>query len=266
MVRVKAGIGKGVLHPVEGQRKFSTARFEPCEALTPFVEHFWTVAWQLPDGAVFVQETLPYPCVHMAFEREQSEVVCVMRGRFRRQLVGSGRVFAVRFKPGGFFSFLPENQSLLQEKRISVNRVLPDLDLAEFEQQLFAKESELEMASLLEQTLLDCQPSSSADVELVQSCYRMIEQDPDVSSVAILAHRFQFSVRTLQRKFAQVIGVSPKWVIQRIRLQDALEQVQSSQESIAEIAANLGYADQAHFSREFRAVVRVSPRQYKTQC
>jgi AraC-like DNA-binding protein len=264
MVKIKTGIGKGVLYPDKGQRKFTTARFAPSAALAPFVEHFWTVAWRLPEGEVFVQETLPYPCVHVAFERNRSEVVCVLKGRFVRRLEGLGRVFGVRLHPGAFYPFLPQDQSRLCDKRISVNAVFPNLDLADFEQHLFSRTTEIEMVGELDQLFVSHLPSQIADVDVVQACYNLIERDQSISSVHDLAGSACVSVRSLQRKFSQIIGVSPKWVVQRIRLQDALERVQASEsETLASIAADLGYADQAHFTRDFKAVVGVSPQRYK---
>ncbi|MFT7654269.1 MAG: AraC-like DNA-binding protein [Limisphaerales bacterium] len=264
MVKINTGIGKGVLHPNKGQRKFTTARFAPSAALAPFVEHFWTVAWHLPEGEVFVQETLPYPCVHVAFEPNHSEVVCVLKGRFVRRLEGVGRVFGVRLYPGAFYPFLPQDQSQLCDKRIPVNTVFPNLDLTAFEQHLFSRTNEIEMAGVLDQLFVSHLPSQVKDVDVVKACYDLIERDQSIGSVADLAESACVSVRSLQRKFSQIIGVSPKWVIQRIRLQDALERVQGSEgATLASIAADLGYADQAHFTRDFKAVVGVSPQRYK---
>jgi AraC-like DNA-binding protein len=69
--------------------------------------------------------------------------------------------------------------------------------------------------------------------------------------------------RTLQRLFARYVGVSPKWVIQRYRLHEAAERLAAG-ELIhqAELALDLGYSDQAHFVRDFKSIVGVSPAAY----
>ena len=67
----------------------------------------------------------------------------------------------------------------------------------------------------------------------------------------------------LQRLFGRYVGVSPKWVIQRYRLHEAAEQLATGESvSQTELALNLGYSDQAHFIRDFKAIVGVSPAAY----
>ena len=69
--------------------------------------------------------------------------------------------------------------------------------------------------------------------------------------------------RTLQRMFLQYAGVSPTWVIRRYRLLEAAESVREGKPvSWAEIAAGLGYADQAHLTRDFRAATGQTPAAY----
>ena len=71
------------------------------------------------------------------------------------------------------------------------------------------------------------------------------------------------NVRTLQRLFDKYVGVSPKWVVQRYRLHEAAEQLAAgSTTSQADLAIALGYSDQAHFNRDFKAVVGTSPGEY----
>ncbi len=44
-----------------------------------------------------------------------------------------------------------------------------------------------------------------------------------------LAARFDIGVRNLQRLFGRYVGVSPKWVIRRFRLQEAAEQMEEGE-------------------------------------
>ena len=63
--------------------------------------------------------------------------------------------------------------------------------------------------------------------------------------------------------FARLVDVSPKWVIERYRLHEAAALLaQPAPPTLAEIAARLGYFDQAHFARAFKAVVGAAPSAY----
>jgi transcriptional regulator GlxA family with amidase domain len=71
------------------------------------------------------------------------------------------------------------------------------------------------------------------------------------------------STRSLQRLFAAYVGVSPKAVLARYRLQDAAALIDAGEvDDLAALAADLGWFDQAHFSRDFRAVVGMTPSAY----
>jgi AraC-like DNA-binding protein len=67
-------------------------------------------------------------------------------------------------------------------------------------------------------------------------------------------------VRTLQRRFHSAVGLSPKWVIQRYRLHEAAEQLaRSPTPDLASLALRLGYFDQPHFIRSFKAIIGRPP-------
>jgi AraC-like DNA-binding protein len=75
------------------------------------------------------------------------------------------------------------------------------------------------------------------------------------------------STRELQRRFSRYLGVGPKWVLQRYRLHEAAERIAAGgRGDWAGVAAELGYADQAHFIRDFRAVVGCPPGAYAAAC
>ena len=70
--------------------------------------------------------------------------------------------------------------------------------------------------------------------------------------------------RRLQRLFANYVGVPPKWVIQRYRLQEAIWRLaQPDAPDLASLAQELGFFDQAHFSRSFAELVGSTPLDYR---
>jgi AraC-like DNA-binding protein len=62
------------------------------------------------------------------------------------------------------------------------------------------------------------------------------------------------SVGTLSRGFCQVYGISPAAFRGQIRARRAWRRISSSTQSLVEVAAALGFADQAHMTRAVRAV------------
>ena len=80
-----------------------------------------------------------------------------------------------------------------------------------------------------------------------------------------MAEFCQLSNDQMRRLFVRHTGVMPKVYIDRMKIQHAAELLISRQLRIAEIAAELGYVDQYHFSRRFKQIMGLSPRQYREQ-
>jgi transcriptional regulator GlxA family with amidase domain len=91
-------------------------------------------------------------------------------------------------------------------------------------------------------------------------------QDRTLVRVEHVAAGAGTTVRSLQRLFTGYVGVGCKAVLARYRLQDAVGAIDSGDvDDLAGLAASLGWFDQAHFSRDFRALVGVTPSAYLRQ-
>lgn len=90
------------------------------------------------------------------------------------------------------------------------------------------------------------------------------EQTDEFKSVERLADDLSVSSRTLQRVARSHLGMTPASVLRRGRLQWAAERIRHSPTmSLAEIAAQCGYSDQAHLARDFRSALGFSPSEYR---
>ena len=90
-----------------------------------------------------------------------------------------------------------------------------------------------------------------------------VDANPEVTRVDALAAQAGLSVRRLQRLFGDYVGVPPKWVIRRYRLHEITERLRNGKAvEWAGLAADLGYADQAHLTRDFTKLVGEPPTMY----
>ncbi len=264
MIRPKPGIGRGVLDARDGLKRFTVERFHASADLAPLVDHFWTVSWDLGEGPPHVQETLPDPAVHVVFELGRSEVVGVCRGKFRRELKGRGRVFAAKLHPGAFFPFIRGmHQSgravaAYTDRRVPLGEVFRG-DLAAVEGRVFGARDAPTMARMIEDFLRLQGAHADENVALVRELVDRVARDRTITRVAQLSEK----PRALQRLFRRYVGVSPKWVIRRSRLQNAAQALAANAEvDLVGLALELGYADQAHFVRDFRDLVGATPGAY----
>jgi AraC-like DNA-binding protein len=102
-----------------------------------------------------------------------------------------------------------------------------------------------------------------APPRFVQEAVRRMQGREPLPSIRGLAAELGVTMRSLQRAFAEEVGLRPK-AMQRIsRLQRAIGHSRAD-ESLpwAAIAARAGYFDEAHLNRDFRALAGCSPSQF----
>ena len=81
-----------------------------------------------------------------------------------------------------------------------------------------------------------------------------------------LAEHLGVSERTVQRALSDTLGIGPKQTARRIRLQEVARAIAvHGDDDLAQIAVQLGYADQAHLTGDFRAATGVTPGAYRRQ-
>jgi AraC-like DNA-binding protein len=266
----RAATLRGILRPAETAERAGLRRDAPVsEPLRPFVERYWSVRWDLTGRPPFRLEVLSHPSVNLSVESGSEPrfgvpmpavlVHGVVTERFTVDLAGAGRVSAVKFRPGGFAAFagvLPARNSVVP-LGAELGPSAGDLLAA-----VLAEEDDDARAAVLDAALLSRAPDPpDAYVDLLGLVAEMIE-DRSLVRVDQVAALGAMSVRSLQRLFATFVGVSPKAVLARYRLQDAAAAIDAGADDLAALAASLGWFDQAHFSRDFHAVVGVTPSSY----
>lgn len=262
MVWPKREAPRGILRPqapVPGYR-----RFWPEPDLAPFVEHFWTVEWDLAEPTV--HEVLPHPSFHLVIEKGRSAIVGVPTGRFTRRLEGQGRVLAAKFLPGAFRSFLPGAAAEFTGRSVALDEIL-DGDAATLEKRVLADSNPVEAFNVIQKFLRSRQPLADEKAEFAAKIVLCVAAEREVTRVEDLVRKFAINTRSLQRLFSEYVGVTPKWVIQRYRLHEAAEKIAAAEvDDWTALALELGYADQAHFIRDFRRWVGRSPASYARVC
>ncbi len=256
------GLGRGVLHQDLAATRFRLSRHRPSAALRPFVDFHWIVRWDLSGAQPHEQKILPHPNVNLAFEEGSSAVFGVDRNLFVRQIGGHGKALGVRFRPGGFRPFWNAPVSRLTDRTIPAAEVFGTAVEAAREAIMRAP-GDAAMVARAEEFLTRELPGRDPVAESVADMVSLINDDPSLTRVDQLAAVSGLSVRRLQRLFAEYVGVGPKWVMRRARLHEAAQRADRGDVADwAAMAADLGYADQAHLTREFTALIGVPPTRY----
>jgi AraC-like DNA-binding protein len=233
---------------------------QPSPDLAPFVARYWFVAWDLRGQLPYRQLVVPYPNVHLGFVNGVATVTGVLRHHGFRELAGTGRVFGVAFRPGCFRPFLQSSVSALTDRSVPATDIwgpdVPSTAMAE-------AADETDMLPIAEGFLRANLPPTDPTAEAAADMVATIAADATIARVDTLAERTATSVRQLQRLFAEYVGITPKRVIRRYRLHEVTERLAAGATvDWAALAFELGYADQAHLSRDFATIFGEPPTHY----
>jgi AraC-like DNA-binding protein len=263
MARLKTAPPRGLIKaPAAFAFAHEHHRYEVDAPLDASIEHWWSVSWNVPKGKSHAQSSLPHPSIHVVWEGDEVRVVGVVTGRFTRVLEGRSRAFAAKFRPGAFREVLGAPLSSITDKIVPLGSVVGARRAKAYRDALAAARDDHQRVKIATGFFAKLVPKPAADAALLAELVHAATVDRSVTSVEALRERAGMHLRELQRWFRDAVGISPKWMIQRYRLHEALQVLERSEGTVAELAAQLGYADQAHFARDFKALVGVPPSKY----
>jgi AraC-like DNA-binding protein len=238
-------------------------RFEPGPKLAPYTVWHWIVEWDLRGREPHHQTTLPHPSAHLVVEEGAAWLYGPLRKRFERTLEDAGRAVGLRFRPGGIRPLLKAPVSSIRDRRLSAS-VLPGLDADALTRAVIAAGDREHAVAAMEAALEPLLPDTvDPEIELADRAVTLLAENREITRVSELAERLSLSVRSLQRLFADQVGLGPSWVIRRYRLHEAAKHATDGGDvDWARLAVTLGYYDQAHLIREFTATVGTAPARY----
>ncbi len=254
---------RGILYPA---RLPSFHRLPPPELVADLVCWFWIPEWDLAPGRVSRQEVIAFPACNLVVEPEMVGFSGPSTRRSHRDLTGRGWAVGALLRPAAVPAFAEDPAALRDDYR--------PLDLPELRAAVDATMAGGQTAggdvrraaavAAFSDWLAEQLPEPGEEALLANRMADLLDGDQKIRTVAHAAERLGVSVRTLQRLAGRYVGLPPAAMIRRRRLQEAAELLRTRPETdIASVAADLGYADQAHLAHDFRSVLGFTPSGYR---
>jgi AraC-like DNA-binding protein len=260
---------RGVVGRAGSTTLFDLDRWAPSDATAQYVEHFWSVRWDLRGRDPYESTVITFPSMHLTHEwgddgprhglpLPNTLVHGVVERVFRTTIGERGTVVGGRFRPGGFTARFGRDAADMTGHVRPVDGELfggpihldDDVDAASarLDELIGAHSGELDPIYDSLTTLID-----------------RIRDDDRLHRVEQVMRHSSWSARTTQRVFRRYVGVPVKWVLCRYRLQQAALEIESRPGvDQADLAVRLGWYDQAHFINDFRTMLGCTPGEYAT--
>ena len=259
------GRARGLVSNRSSGRRVEARTFAPPAELADLVAAYWVGRWDLHGQPPHRTQLLSDPCVHFVVEtggtHAGARLVGVWTRLWKRTLAGRGCVRGVKLRAGALRGFVDQSAHLFTNRIVSLADVFPSAQ--DIETAVTGLDDDGEALARLSDWLNVERGITDHDVALAVNLVEHIAADPEITSAERLATVSGLGVRALQRLFRGHVGASPKWVIRRNRLQEvALRIERGGGPSLAALAADLGYTDQAHLTRDFKAAVGKTPGEF----
>lgn len=257
----------GVVGRTGSASVFDLTRWAPSPTAGEFVEHFWSVSWDLGGREPYDSTVITFPAVHLTREwgsdgsrhghRLPATLVHgVVERVFHTTIRDQGVVVGTRFRPGGFTARFGRDAGALTGL------------VQQVDDELFGAPLRFDDNADLAWTQLDDAIAAGAGefdptYRALTALVDRIRDDDRLLRVEQVMQHSPWSMRTTQRVFRRYVGVPVKWVLCRYRLQQAALEIETHPDvDFADLAVRGGWYDQAHFINDFRSMLGCTPGEY----
>jgi AraC-like DNA-binding protein len=256
--------------------------FNPQPVLAPYIQQYWIMESSgieekvtervIPTGNVQLMFHYGNPfCANNALKEENQQPRSLVSGLtthfFDASTQGKTGVLAVVFHPLGACNFFRFSMSELEDLTLNLDDVFHN-EMAEIEEQLFLANSNHTRVQIIESFLMKkigLRPAH--DLALMQKAFREINNHRAQISTAELSSLLAMTPRNLERKFAALVGKSPKQFIRLTRFQHIVNDLRKcNQTNLTDFAFRFGYFDQSHFIRDFKELSGYTPGEFIGVC
>ncbi|GAA4156754.1 helix-turn-helix domain-containing protein [Gryllotalpicola daejeonensis] len=245
-------------------RPIDFRRYPASGRAAALVRHYWLVEYGFPPEGGTDVPILVYPACNLVIEHDKARLYAPSPRLAVQHLEGAGIAFGVLLQvaTGSRLAARPVDEFVGDSIAIGENPAVARVR-ALMQGPGDAATRHAAAIAAFEDWLAQPVPSLTDDDLLMNEVAAAVEADSTLMRVDELAARFGLTTRRLERLVARYVGLTPKWMIQRRRLQEAAARLRSEPATeLSTLAAELGYADYAHFSRDFAATVGPTPREF----
>jgi AraC-like DNA-binding protein len=181
--------------------------------------------------------------------------------RARLFLTGTIHVFTIRFQPGGLHALFGISMQALVNEGVPAVDVLGRAATSLSDGIMSAPDFEARITAA--QRWIGGCLSLASPVDPVAQMAAALVRSGGRLSIQTLARNAELSDRQFTRRFETQVGLTPKLFARTVRLNAVLQaRARSPGVTWTELVHRAGYADQAHFNRDCRALAGSAPRDF----
>ncbi len=235
------------------------SELEPSPELRPWIAAWWH--FRVAEGAGPIEHWIPLTGGAMlSVPRHHPPGISGPRVSPLRTTVRGGEVYwGAHFWPGAAASILGPKARGLREKQVLAEQVLPGGWVDSLRNMLDGDDDEVSAARKLDGAFAELATAAAPLDDVVMTAVVRLIAGRDGMTVARLAEELDISPRQLRRRFRRAVELTPKELMRLERMRASAVAAVQQRERWVDVAAEHGYADQAHLVREYRRLIGLTP-------
>jgi len=240
---------------------------KPSSILRNYIKCFWYLEKDYSSNYLSSEVILPDGCVDFVFQAQGSKLYLQTDGRsiyladnfliglqkdpIRLFSKGKSITYGIRFFAYGVYPFLKIPLNKLQKSTFDLDDLFGN-ELSKITE----KVKNLPIQQVFEEFekfLFSRLSTFKKDIQSVEAATQVLFQTRGFADIARLAIDLNLSTRSLERKFDETVGLSPKSLARVIRFDHIKnELILKPQTPLTALSFRFGYFDQAHFIHDFK--------------
>ncbi|QHV95330.1 AraC family transcriptional regulator [Spirosoma endbachense] len=262
---------------------FAYREYYTTPPLSQFIRKIWVLDNTTNPHPISDKNVLPNSCFNLAFVHGNGLTIHNQRGHLDmpqdRYFCGQARyrveviikpfthVTMVQLHPWTPSSWTADSLAHTVDNIVPLRNILPLVDnlFSGYDPvSIQAAYSETSLIAFTQAHFAQLPNLANSTFPLRQACLRL-QQTNGCLRIADLADELQCSTRQLEKQFKRYLGLTPKELTRILRIRGVIDtlQTQKSAHSLAQVATEFGFYDQAHFIRVFRNMIRHAPGEFR---
>ena len=251
--------------------------YQPVEPLSDYIQLIWIAESESPDDHYPREKILPDGIVEIVFHfgdpfitynaagetliQPQGFAISQMQKFIEIESNGAIGFVSIRFYPWGAHHFFETPVNEFIDNTIELNHLWGDAYKTILQQ--IKNVDNNEKVHIIQRFLSKCLSKYRKNDHAIDDAIKLIRDLKGQCSIKQVCDKTDLNLKQLERKFLKAVGTTPKTFSRTTRFLYLCHHLQEYEnKTMAQLAYELGYYDQAHFIRDFKAFSGLTPKAY----
>ena len=248
--------------------------------MSPFVDCYWEGVFNLNAQQDAAFRMVPNACLEMIIHLDDVKchlpnangwaqtpdymLIGLLTSAQQVRFIGKVPVFTIRFKPEALYHLFRVEGTEVRDRYVDTDALL-DSKFRELAHRIREADTMERRITLAEHFLRNIVSYRKPEPDYVIRAAELMRQTYTVN-IKDIAGEVCISQRQLERKFREVMGVSPKQYLHLTRINKVVRLLQKQYPlDLTSVAYHCGYFDQAHFIKDFKRITGYNPSIYSRE-